>query len=119
MAVDILLQNGIDKKVHYCTTLHYRLPYNARGSKFNGHQPHSKELTVKVGYSDHTLGIAVATAAVALGATVIGCSLDKTLPGPDHQTSLEPRELEQMIYQIREVSKAIQGDGKKSLRQGN
>ena len=116
MAVDILLQNGIDKKfitVLHCTTA-YPTPLEEVNLMAINHI--QKELSVNVGYSDHTLGIAVATAAVALGATVIEkhFTLDKTLPGPDHQASLEPIELEQMVHQIREVSKAIKGDGKKA-----
>lgn len=67
-----------------------------------------------VGYSDHTLGISVSIAAVARGATVIEkhFTCDRTLPGPDHQASLEPSELKQMIKSIREVELAL-GDGLK------
>lgn len=62
-----------------------------------------------VGYSDHTNGIAIPTAAVALGASVIEkhFTLDKTLPGPDHKASLEPEELKLMIKAIREVEVAL------------
>ncbi len=62
-----------------------------------------------VGYSDHTLGVAVSTAAVALGAVVIEkhFTLDKNLPGPDHQASLSPDELAQMVGQIRAVEQAL------------
>lgn len=62
-----------------------------------------------VGYSDHTLGIAVSTAAVALGATVIEkhFTLDRNMPGPDHAASLEPAELAAMIGQIRAVEQAL------------
>ena len=62
-----------------------------------------------VGYSDHTLGIAVSTAAVALGATVIEkhFTLDRNMPGPDHAASLEPGELAAMIGQIRAVEQAL------------
>jgi N,N'-diacetyllegionaminate synthase len=69
---------------------------------------------VQVGYSDHTLGIEVAIAAVALGATVIEkhFTLDRSLPGPDHQASLEPEELKAMVIAIRNVEKAM-GDGVK------
>ena len=64
---------------------------------------------VEVGYSDHTLGISVAFAAVALGATVIEkhFTLDKGLPGPDHRASLEPRELFAMVQGIRDISVAM------------
>ncbi len=62
-----------------------------------------------VGYSDHTLGITVSTAAVAMGATVIEkhFTLDRNLPGPDQKASLEPSELSALISQIRDVEKAL------------
>ena len=67
-----------------------------------------------VGYSDHTLGIEVPIAAVALGATVIEkhFTLDRTLPGPDHRASLEPEELSAMVRAIRNIETAL-GDGVK------
>ena len=69
-------------------------------------------LGVTVGYSDHTAGIEVAVAAVALGATVIEkhFTLDRNLPGPDHQASLEPAELIQMVAAIRNIEQSL-GDG--------
>ena len=67
---------------------------------------------VHVGYSDHTLGIEVAIAAVALGASVIEkhFTLDRDLPGPDHKASLEPNELKSMVDAIRNIEKAM-GNG--------
>lgn len=67
---------------------------------------------VAVGYSDHTQGIEVPIAAVALGATVIEkhFTLDRNLPGPDHQASLEPNELKAMVEAIRNIEQAL-GDG--------
>lgn len=67
---------------------------------------------VQVGYSDHTAGIEVPIAAVALGATVIEkhYTLDRSLPGPDHQASLEPGELKAMVVAIRNIELAL-GDG--------
>jgi N,N'-diacetyllegionaminate synthase len=67
---------------------------------------------VAVGYSDHTLGIEVPAAAVAMGASVIEkhFTLDRTLPGPDQQASLEPDELKAMVEAIRNIEKAL-GDG--------
>ena len=64
---------------------------------------------VAVGYSDHTPGIEVAIAAVALGAAVIEkhFTLDRTLPGPDHKASLEPMELASMVRSIRNVEQAL------------
>jgi N,N'-diacetyllegionaminate synthase len=72
---------------------------------------------VQVGYSDHTLGIEVPIAAVALGATVIEkhFTLDRSLPGPDHKASLEPEELKAMVISIRNIEKAM-GDGIKRPR---
>ncbi len=71
-----------------------------------------KAFGVSVGYSDHTPGIEVPIAAVALGATVIEkhFTLDRTLPGPDHRASLEPDELKAMVHGIRNIEKAL-GDG--------
>lgn len=69
---------------------------------------------VQVGYSDHTAGIEVAIAAVALGASVIEkhFTLDRNLPGPDHRASLEPAELKAMVAAIRNIELAL-GDGVK------
>ncbi len=69
---------------------------------------------VPVGYSDHTMGLEVAVAAVAMGAVIIEkhLTLDKTLPGPDHRASLEPAEFEGMVKAIRNIETAL-GDGNK------
>jgi N,N'-diacetyllegionaminate synthase len=66
---------------------------------------------VKIGYSDHTLGIEVPVAAVALGASVIEkhFTLNRNMIGPDHKASLEPDELKQMIIAIRNVETAMGG----------
>ena len=71
------------------------------------------KLDVSVGYSDHTLGIEVPIAAVALGAKVIEkhFTLDRDLKGPDHKASLEPNELKEMVNAIRNIEKAISGNG--------
>ncbi len=68
---------------------------------------------VKVGYSDHTLGIEIPIAAASLGATVIEkhFTLDKNLPGPDHKASLEPHELLAMTKAIRNIELATSGEG--------
>lgn len=74
------------------------------------------KFNVKIGYSDHTLGIEVPIAAVALGAEVIEkhFTLDKTMEGPDHKASLEPQELKAMTIAIRNIEKAL-GNGVKEL----
>ena len=68
-----------------------------------------EKLGVKVGYSDHTLGIEVPIAAVALGATIIEkhFTLDKTMAGPDHKASLDPKELKDMVTAIRNIEFAL------------
>ena len=75
-----------------------------------------KEFDVAVGYSDHTKGIEVPIAAVALGASVIEkhFTLDRNMEGPDHKASLEPDELKAMVSAIRNIEKAL-GTGKKSV----
>ena len=64
---------------------------------------------VKIGYSDHTLGIEIPIAAVAMGAKVIEkhFTLDRNMPGPDHSASLNPNELKEMVVAIRNVEKAM------------
>ena len=71
---------------------------------------------VRVGYSDHTVGIEVPIAAVAMGAVVIEkhFTLDRNLPGPDHKASLEPGELARMVAAIRNIEDAL-GDGHKHV----
>ncbi len=75
-----------------------------------------KAFGLPVGYSDHTPGIAVPVAAVALGATVIEkhFTLDKNLPGPDHKASLDPQEFRSMVCAVRDVELAL-GTGIKSV----
>ena len=72
-------------------------------------------LKVRIGYSDHTEGITIPVAAVALGAVVIEkhFTLDRGMVGPDHKASLEPREFNIMVEAIRDVEKAMSGSGKK------
>ena len=74
----------------------------------------AKAFNIAYGYSDHSLGIEVPIAAVAMGASVIEkhFTLDKTLPGPDHKASLEPVELKAMVKAIRNIELAL-GDGVK------
>jgi N,N'-diacetyllegionaminate synthase len=100
------------------TVLHCTTAYPAPMSDVNlrAMQSIRNEFDVAVGYSDHTLGIEIPIAAVALGATVIEkhFTCDRTLPGPDHKASLEPSELKYMIDGIRNLESAL-GDGIKRL----
>lgn len=72
-----------------------------------------KQLNVSIGYSDHTLGIEIPIAAVAMGATIIEkhFTLDRNMKGPDHKASLEPIELKAMVQSIRNVELALAGTG--------
>ena len=89
-------------------------PANPADANLRAMQTMATAFQVPVGYSDHTLGIEVALAAVALGACVIEkhFTLDRNLPGPDHKASLEPRELGALVKGIRTVQGAL-GDGRK------
>ena len=116
-AVKVLTDNGVSKDkitVLHCNS-EYPTPMEDVNLKAMLHI--QRELGVPVGYSDHTLGIEVPIAAVALGATVIEkhFTLDKTLPGPDHKASLEPDELKAMVSAIRNIEKAIGGSGLKEV----
>lgn len=95
-----------DITVLHCNT-QYPTPYN--DVNLLAMNTISKELGVRTGYSDHTPGIEVPVAAVALGARVIEkhFTLDRNLPGPDHKASLEPDELTKMVEMIRNVTKAL------------
>jgi N,N'-diacetyllegionaminate synthase len=103
-------------KLEQITVLHCTSAYPARMSEvnLNAMLNISKEFSVKVGYSDHTLGIEVAIAAAALGATVIEkhFTLNRGMEGPDHKASLEPIELIEMVRCIRNIEAAL-GNGVK------
>lgn len=116
-AVDALYKNGLSKEnliLLHCNT-EYPTPFEDVNLK--AMDALRKEFGVEVGYSDHTKGIEVPIAAVALGATVIEkhFTLDRTLPGPDHKASLEPDELKAMVSAIRNIEKAVGGDGTKHV----
>jgi N-acetylneuraminate synthase len=99
------------------TLLHCVTEYPAPFSQINLHamQTLSAAFGLPVGYSDHTPGIEIAVAAVALGARVIEkhFTLDKRMEGPDHRASLEPGELKQMVQAIRNVEASL-GSGVKT-----
>ena len=100
------------------TILHCTSSYPAPIEDINLMAMHSMRDAFKVttGYSDHSAGIEVAIAAVALGAKVIEkhFTLDKSLPGPDHKASLDLAELKELVLAIRNIEKAL-GDGAKRL----
>lgn len=112
-ALDVFLQEGINK--NDITILHCNTEYPTPMSDVNlkAMLAIQKMFGVKVGYSDHTMGIEVPIAAVALGGTMIEkhFTLDRNLPGPDQLASLEPDELKNMVYSIRNIEKAIGGTG--------
>ncbi|BBN59917.1 N-acetylneuraminate synthase [Hydrogenovibrio marinus] len=114
LAVDTLLKAGLSKK--HLTILHANTAYPTPFEDVNlrAMLTLAETFQVAVGLSDHSLGIEVPTAAVALGAAVIEkhFTLDKTLPGPDHQASLEPQELKAMVSAIRHIELAL-GSGEK------
>lgn len=108
-------QNALQEKVTilHCTT-EYPAPVSEVNLKVIGTL--QRAFGLRSGYSDHTQGIAVAIAAVAMGAEIIEkhFTLNRNLPGPDHQASLEPDELVALVKAIREVESA-QGNGVKQL----
>jgi N,N'-diacetyllegionaminate synthase len=115
-AINVLEESGTHRSK--ITVLHCTTAYPAPMSDVNlrAMQSIQNRFNVAVGYSDHTLGIEIPIAAVALGATVIEkhFTTDRSLPGPDHKASLEPAELKAMVDGIRNVEKAL-GDGLKRL----
>lgn len=99
--------------VLHCNT-EYPTPYN--DVNLRAMQTIGKAFGVKVGYSDHTIGVEVPIAAVSLGASVIEkhFTLDRNLPGPDQKTSLEPDELRRMVSAIRNIEAAL-GSSQKTV----
>jgi len=113
-ALNVLIASGTAKKnitVLHCNT-EYPTPW--KDVNLKAMLTIQQAFGVDVGYSDHTLGIEVPIAAVALGACVIEkhFTLDRTMEGPDHQASLEPDELIEMVKAIRHIELAM-GDGLK------
>lgn len=115
-ALTVLLDNGVARDqiiVLHCNT---EYPTPMKDVNLNAMLEIKNKFNVAVGYSDHTEGIEVPIAAVALGATVIEkhFTLDKHMEGPDHKASLEPSELRAMVKAIRNVEQAL-GDGHKVI----
>ncbi len=114
-AINVLQSNGSQNTsitILHCNT-EYPTPINDVNLK--AMLTLKEEFEVNIGYSDHTLGIEVPIAAVALGAKVIEkhFTLDKNMEGPDHKASLDPLELIQMVKSIRNIEQAIGGSGTK------
>ena len=106
-AIDVLEENGTtDITILHCTT---EYPAPIKDVNLNVMQTMRDAFGCPVGYSDHTQGIEVDLAAVALGATVIEkhFTLDRNFPGPDHKASLEPDELKAMVEGIRKIELAL------------
>lgn len=106
-AIKVLRDNGTKEiKLLHCNT-EYPTPFE--DVNLRAMQTMRDQFEVEVGYSDHTSGIEVPIAAVALGATVIEkhFTLDRNMEGPDHKASLEPDELAAMVASIRNIEKAL------------
>ncbi len=110
--LEVLLNNGL--KRDQITILHANTEYPTpmQDVNLNAMQTIGNTFKTKIGYSDHTLGIEVPIAAVALGASVIEkhFTLDRNMEGPDHKASLEPDELKAMVAAIRNIEIAM-GNG--------
>ena len=115
-ALNVLLEFGVKKEqitILHCNT-EYPTPF--ADVNLNAMLEIGEKFGVQIGYSDHTNGIEVPIAAVALGATVIEkhFTLDKGMEGPDHKASLEPDELKDMVTAIRNIEQAL-GSGHKTI----
>ncbi len=114
-AIEVLENTGLDR--NRITVLHCNTEYPTPMEDVNlmAMLQIRDKFGVKVGYSDHTLGIEVPIAAVALGAVIIEkhFTLNRNMQGTDHKASLEPKELSDMILAIRNIEKAMSGSGNK------
>ena len=111
-AVDVLYSNGVPELILLHCNTEYPTPYC--DVNLNAMNTIKKAFGTEIGYSDHTKGIEIPIAAVAMGATVIEkhFTLDRNMEGPDHKASLEPAELMAMVKSIRNIEVAM-GDGNK------
>ncbi len=115
-AVQVLTDNGTP--LDNVSILHCNTEYPTKFEEVNllaMNEIREKTQIQNIGYSDHTEGIEVSIAAVALGAKIIEkhFTIDKNMDGPDHKASLEKGELKKMVESIRNIEKAISGNGKK------
>lgn len=108
-ALKILKYSGTQKKNIIVLHANTQYPTPMKDVNLNAMVTIGKKLKVKFGYSDHTLGIEVDIAAVAMGATVIEkhFTLDRKMEGPDHKASLEPNQFKDMIKSIRNIELAL------------
>ena len=111
-AISILENNGSSRNqitILHCTS---NYPANFDEVNLNAIKKIREEFRMNVGYSDHSNGIEVSIAAVAIGATIIEkhITLNRSLEGPDHKASLEPSEFQQLVRSIRNIEQAL-GDG--------
>ena len=114
-ALNVLIQFGISREMISILHCNTEYPTPMKDVNLKAMLSIKDNLDIEIGYSDHTLGIEVPTAAVALGAKIIEkhFTLDRTSLGPDHAASLEPDELKAMVKAIRNIEKAISGNGVK------
>jgi N,N'-diacetyllegionaminate synthase len=112
VALDTLLDFGVERKNIVLLQCNTAYPTPLKDVNLNAMVEIGKEFKVDIGYSDHTLNNEVAFAAVALGAKVIEkhFTLDRSMEGPDHMASLEPKELKELVSGIRNIEKAL-GNG--------
>jgi N,N'-diacetyllegionaminate synthase len=113
MALNVFLSAGIKREAIYILHCNTEYPTPMKDVNLLAMLSIKNKFNVEIGYSDHTLGIEVPTAAVALGAKMIEkhFTLDRSLPGPDQIASLEPLELKAMVASIRNIELAISGNG--------
>lgn len=114
-AIDVLVKNGNSKKKITLLQCNSCYPSPIEDSNLNVINEYKKRFDVNVGYSDHTQGIESSLAAVALGAKIIEkhFTLNKNAKGPDHSSSLNPKEFSQLVQSIRKVEKCLGNKVKK------
>lgn len=113
-AIRTIIRAGLAKRKIFVLQCHTDYPSQAADVNLRAMNAMQQKFRVRTGFSDHTQGIAIAFAAVALGATVLEkhFTLNRSMKGPDHQSSLNPKELDRLVIGIREVEAAL-GDGVK------
>lgn len=114
-AIEILCDNGLKREQIMLLHCNTEYPTPMKDVNLRAMQTMAKMFGLAVGYSDHTQGIEVPIAAVALGAKVIEkhFTLDRNMEGPDHKASLEPEELKAMVLAIRNIEQALGNEEKK------